>query len=75
MNKQPIDALNSFNENNGLFNAREEHYNIAQLILKSNAASEEQKNAAAQACMSFINKTRSTRIDSDVVKILNSFNS
>lgn len=73
MNKQPIDALNSFNENNGLFNASEEHYNIAQMILKSESATEEQKNAAAQACMSYVNKTRATRIDSDVVKILNTF--
>lgn len=73
MDKQPIDALNSFNENSGLFNAREEHYNIAQLILKSESATEAQKNAAAQTCMSFVNKTRATRIDSDVVNILNTF--
>lgn len=71
--KQPLDVLNTFIEEGELFNAREEHYVIAQNILKSGTATPEQINAATQACMSFINKSRSTRIDSDVVRVLKTF--
>lgn len=55
------------------FNANQKHYDLAQSILKrTTPITDEVKDAAYQVLMSFVNKSRATRINMDIVQLLQS---